>query len=177
MELGKLSAEQMTASTREADLVNKRINPGKDLKMGGLDKDSFLKLLTTQLRHQDPTRPMEDREFIAQMAQFSSLEQMTNINREIGSLLQSSRSTEAFSLLGKHIDSFNATSNRRVSGVVSSIQFENNEHILMVGNDRVGMADIHAVRRADDASAQAESAVINDATRQQTSYRDAVPAK
>ncbi|SFH50234.1 flagellar basal-body rod modification protein FlgD [Tindallia magadiensis] len=48
-----------------------------------LDKDAFLKLLTTQLSNQDPLNPMEDREFIAQMAQFSSLEQMQNMNESM----------------------------------------------------------------------------------------------
>lgn len=48
-----------------------------------LDKDAFLKLLTTQLSNQDPLSPMEDREFIAQLAQFSSLEQMTAMNKTL----------------------------------------------------------------------------------------------
>ena len=68
-----------------------------------LDKDDFLKILITQLTHQDPTRPMEDREFIAQMAQFSSLEQMTNMSREFGKLQNVLASSQAINLIGKTV--------------------------------------------------------------------------
>lgn len=53
----------------------------EDKRNNDLDKDAFLRLLTTQLANQDPLNPMEDREFIAQLAQFSSLEQMQNLNK------------------------------------------------------------------------------------------------
>lgn len=61
-----------------------------------LGKDSFLQLLVVQLRHQDPLSPMDDRDFIAQMAQFSALEQMQNLN---GQMLRLS----AMSMLGQEV--------------------------------------------------------------------------
>jgi len=51
-----------------------------------LGQDAFLKLLIAQLANQDPLNPMDDREFIAQMAQFSALEQMTQMNRTLGGM-------------------------------------------------------------------------------------------
>ena len=62
-----------------------------------LDRDAFLQLLVTQLRHQDPLNPMDDRDFIAQMAQFSALEQMVQLN-------QTFERTQAFSMIGKTVE-------------------------------------------------------------------------
>ncbi|MDR2587969.1 MAG: flagellar hook assembly protein FlgD [Spirochaetales bacterium] len=69
-----------------------------------LGKEDFLKLLITQLTHQDPTQPMEDREFIAQMTQFTSLEQMTNMNKEFSRIAGVLSLGQAVSLMGKTVD-------------------------------------------------------------------------
>lgn len=71
-----------------------------------LDKDAFLKLLVAQLGNQDPMNPMEDKEFTAQLAQFSSLEQLTNINEGISSLIDGTSRQEmltAVSFIGKSV--------------------------------------------------------------------------
>lgn len=64
--------------------------------IGELGKDEFLKLLITQLKYQDPLQPMDDKEFIAQMAQFTSLEQMKNLNTSIDNM-------KAYNLIGKMV--------------------------------------------------------------------------
>lgn len=69
-----------------------------------LGKDDFLKLLITQLSNQDPTNPMEDTQFISQMAQFSSLEQITNMNESFNKMATMINSSQATSTLGKTVE-------------------------------------------------------------------------
>lgn len=71
-----------------------------------LDRNAFLRLLTTQLAHQDPLNPMEDKEFVAQLAQFSSLEQLNNIAETIGGFKEAFARQEmqnAVGFIGKQI--------------------------------------------------------------------------
>lgn len=68
-----------------------------------LGKDDFLKLLVTQLKYQDPLKPMEDREFIAQSAQFTALEQMTNLNQNMGMFLRMQAISNTAALIGKDV--------------------------------------------------------------------------
>jgi flagellar basal-body rod modification protein FlgD len=69
-----------------------------------LDKNSFLTLLTEQMKNQDPTQPMDNTAFVAQLAQFSALEQMTNVNSNLTTLITAqgtSLQTTAASMIGK----------------------------------------------------------------------------
>ena len=96
-----------------------------------LGKDEFLKILITQLTNQDPTEPMKDREFIAQMAQFSTLEQMTNLSTEferLGALLQGG---QAVSVLGKTVDV--ALGNGTVTGTVEEVTGGEYPQVLVNG--------------------------------------------
>ncbi len=88
--------------TRNQEMIKVNENVKRQLD-NVLDKDDFLKLLIVQLTNQDPTRPMEDKEFIAQMAQFSSLEQMVNMSSELAQVSIIVTRSQAFSLLGKSV--------------------------------------------------------------------------
>lgn len=69
-------------------------------------RDEFLKLLTTQLKYQDPTNPLDDKAFLAQLAQFSSLEQLQNINSTLQAnylALASLNNSSATDFIGKSI--------------------------------------------------------------------------
>lgn len=73
---------------------------------GAMGQSEFLKLLVTQMKNQDPTNPMDNQQLTAQMAQFSSLEQLMNINTGLTNLLSASNSTtsaQALSLIGKEV--------------------------------------------------------------------------
>lgn len=69
-----------------------------------LGKDDFLKLMITQLRYQDPLEPTDNKDFIAQMAQFSSLEQMANMSKGFETLAQLQESTLRESAVGQAIN-------------------------------------------------------------------------
>lgn len=71
-----------------------------------LDKDAFLRLLTTQLQNQDPLNPTDSTEFTAQLAQFSSLEQLSNVNATLNTLKlyeASTNNAQAVGFIGKDI--------------------------------------------------------------------------
>ena len=102
-----------------------------------LGKDDFLNLLVTQLKYQDPMSPMEDKEFISQMAQFTSLEQMKNMNNSV-------QITQATSFIGKQVTWADSQGNE-VSGVVKSVKIVNGEARVLVGDETLELKKIMTV--------------------------------
>ena len=85
-------------------------NQSANVKNGTLGKDDFLKLMIAQLKNQDPLNPMNGTEYAAQLAQFTSLEQLTNLNANVSKsidtnyvLTQSINNTLAATLIGKEV--------------------------------------------------------------------------
>lgn len=96
-----------------------------------LGKDDFLKLLITQLSNQDPTNPMEDTQFISQMAQFSSLEQMTNMNESFNKIAAMINSSQAASTLGKTVEV--EVGDTTTTGVVEATTMGEKPQVLVNG--------------------------------------------
>src|SRR4051812_21983911 len=85
----------------------------------GLDFQSLLKIILTQLTYQDPLKPMDNFQFVSQLAQFSQLQQSQSLNDQIGSLLSAQSATQATGLLGRTADF--AAGEGIVSGVVKAV--------------------------------------------------------
>lgn len=85
----------------------------------GMLKDQFLQLLVAQLRNQDPMRPMEDRDFIAQLAQFAVLEQLENLGREFKQAQTTQQLAAAGGLIGRTVEA--EADGQVVSGRVSAV--------------------------------------------------------
>lgn len=104
-----------------------------------LGRDDFLRILLTQLQNQDPTQPMEDKEFISQMAQFSSLEQMTNVATGFQQMNALLSSTQALSVLGRTVEI--GAGDQLVVGTVSAIDRGAIPQIT-VNNQQYDLADV-----------------------------------
>ena len=138
----KLSAQEMAALNMQVDSFNKSLVVEGRKPSHELGKDDCLKLLITQLSHQDPTKPTDNTQMIAQMAQFSSLEQMTNMNQEFAKMNQMLVSAQGVNTIGKTVDI--AIGDTSTTGVVEAVTYGQNPQVR-VGNMYYDMKQITAV--------------------------------
>ena len=110
---------------------NIQLNPTRQPQQN-LGRDDFLKILITQLSYQDPSAPMQDKEFIAQMAQFSTLEQMTGMAKDFNKLTLMLMGNEASAALGKNVEIIEGE--RSVQGLVQAVTRGDAPQVLVNGN-------------------------------------------
>jgi flagellar basal-body rod modification protein FlgD len=97
--------------------VSTLVKPQTDAAKASLDYDSFLKLLLQQLKSQDPTAPVDQKETLAQLASFSNVEQTIKLNQKMDAILDQQRIMQASSLVGKHVTNLSSG----VEGTVQSV--------------------------------------------------------
>lgn len=95
-----------------------------------LDYNSFLKLLTAQMKYQDPTKPTDATQFVSQLASFSSVEQGIKQNTKLDSLITSLALNQADGLLGKVVTSEDGTT----TGVVDSVRIASTGAVAILTN-------------------------------------------
>lgn len=103
-----------------------------------MDKDMFMKILIAQLSNQDPTAPMEDKDFIAQMAQFSSLEQMQAIGKTMDTMVLNQHATALLSysnLIGKNVSYEAESKTTDASGEEQTTTVEETASVVSVKRD------------------------------------------
>ena len=127
-----LTPQEQVRVSQQVDQFNRTLNDGKGAKASTvLDKNDFLRILITQLSHQDPTQPMTDRDFVAQMAQFSSLEQITNMSEGLAKVADLLAKSQAVGLLGSLVDITDGST--EVSGIVDAVTGGDFPQILVNG--------------------------------------------
>jgi len=123
-----------------------------------MGKDAFLKILLTQLRYQNPLEPVKDTDFIAQMAQFSSLEQMQNMNKNLEAALQTlslwqensfrnSQISCAFDLIGREIE-YRSGEEYKI-GTVEAIRVNGGIPRLLVNDEEVYLEMVASIKQAE----------------------------
>lgn len=103
---------------------------------GSFGNDVFLKLLVAQMQYQDPLEPTDSSQMMSQLAQFSQVEGLNNVNRQITALGLGQDFGQAVSMIGRTVTWQGADGNPK-SGVVSGVAPDPKGALLVIGDDRV----------------------------------------
>lgn len=96
----------------------------------GMSQQDFIKILMTQMTYQDPLKPMDNEQFMAQMAQFTALQQTTDLNANLVQLIQNQAALSSVGLLGRSVDI--ATASGNTTGTVQGLSYSGNLPVMTV---------------------------------------------
>ena len=108
--------------------------------MNAMGSDTFLKLLVAQLKYQDPSKPADGTQFLAQTAQFQMVEKLQQLTDQNTQLLTEQTTMSAISLVGKTISY--GTGSGAASGTVDSVRITPSGPVLTVGSTDVSLSDV-----------------------------------
>ncbi|MGI6567171.1 MAG: flagellar hook assembly protein FlgD [Firmicutes bacterium] len=141
----------MNVTTIGASTYSSRAEDSR--KHNELGKNDFLRLLTIQLKYQDPMDPVKDHDFIAQLAQFSALEQTENLSQVMERFVASQEKmgivAQATGLLGKEVVVINSATQETATGIVSSIRFADGVPQLQVNGETYFLWEVQSINTAD----------------------------
>ncbi len=95
------------------------VTPNTTLQARGMTQDDFIRILITQLSYQDPLKPVDNQQFMAQMAQFTSLEQTQQLNAKLETLIGNQAALQSVGLIGRTVDV--TTDNGVLTGTVTAL--------------------------------------------------------
>ena len=115
---------------------------------GEMGKDQFLQMLVTEMQNQDPLKPLDNTELVAQLAQFSALEQMQNVSKQVEGLRQENGLMSAIGLTNQQI-SAKLKDGSEVIGVVSRVLWEDDKIKLQIDDQQYAASDIVSLARVN----------------------------
>jgi flagellar basal-body rod modification protein FlgD len=127
--------------------------PASTLPGDQLGKDTFLKLMVAQLRNQDPMNPQDSAEFLAQTAQFTSLEKLDAVAQQTSQALSAQMAFGASTLVGRSVTYLGEDGLTEVSGQVGSVRFTPTGPVLAVGATEVPISNVVSVALQEQAPA------------------------
>lgn len=110
-----------------------------------IDKDAFLKLLTAQLKYQDPLNPLKDTEFVGQLAMFTTLEQIINLSNTLESFISTKTKEDAL-VLGANIVGKTVTTVDSEEYVVKGISYSDGKLTIDVGTKTLTLDQIQGIK-------------------------------
>lgn len=140
MSVNAVSAAGSTAATGTPSTKSKATGS-----MEGLGQEAFMTLLLAQMKNQDPLKPMEDKDFIAQLAQFNSLSQLTELNKTMKEAMTSQTLAQGSALIGKTVTGLSSDGGT-ITGLVSGLRLSSGKITLEVDGRDMALDSVKSVQ-------------------------------